>query len=98
MPQNISKNDYSNAYSYVKNKIGVNAMTMSNITGIPRATVIRKLNILIRNNFLFMNKKKHYFPVYQIDKTHSFDKQSIINTQKLSVFITKILNLTIVTK
>ena len=35
-------------------------MSISDITGIPRATVIRKLNKLIKENFLKIDIKKHY--------------------------------------
>jgi DNA-binding Lrp family transcriptional regulator len=38
--------------------IGVNAMSLSDITGIPRPTVVRKLRYLIKNNFLHINEKK----------------------------------------
>ena len=38
--------------------VGVNAMSLSDITGIPRATVVRKLKYLIKNNFLHINEKK----------------------------------------
>jgi DNA-binding Lrp family transcriptional regulator len=38
--------------------IGVNAMSLAEITGIPRPTVIRKLKILIKGNILQINKKK----------------------------------------
>jgi DNA-binding transcriptional ArsR family regulator len=38
--------------------IGVNAMSLSDITGIPRPTVVRKLKYLIKNNFLHINEKK----------------------------------------
>ncbi len=37
---------------------GVNAMSVSEITGIPRPTVVRKLNYLINKKFLHINKKK----------------------------------------
>jgi DNA-binding Lrp family transcriptional regulator len=37
---------------------GVNAMSLSDITGIPRPTVVRKLKYLVKNDFLVMNKKK----------------------------------------
>ena len=37
---------------------GVNAMSISEITGIPRPTVVRKLKYLINNNFLSINEKK----------------------------------------
>ena len=33
-------------------KIGVNAMSISEITGIPRPTVVRKLKYLIQNDYL----------------------------------------------
>ena len=35
-------------------------MSISDITGIPRATVIRKLKKLIKEKFLRIDKKKHY--------------------------------------
>ena len=38
--------------------IGVNAMSLAEITGIPRPTVIRKLKIMIKGNILQINKKK----------------------------------------
>jgi hypothetical protein len=37
---------------------GVNAMSISEITGIPRPTVVRKLKFLINNKFLSINEKK----------------------------------------
>jgi len=38
--------------------VGVNAMSISEITGIPRQTVVRRLKFLIRNNYLDIDKKK----------------------------------------
>ena len=38
--------------------IGVNAMSLSDITGIPRATVVRKIKFLIKNDYLHINDKK----------------------------------------
>ena len=35
-------------------------MSISDITGIPRATVIRKLNKLLKEKFLKIDTKKHY--------------------------------------
>ena len=37
---------------------GVNAMSISEITGIPRPTVVRKLKYLINKKFLHINEKK----------------------------------------
>ena len=39
---------------------GINAMSISDITGIPRATVIRKLKILLKEKNLVIDDKKHY--------------------------------------
>ncbi|MDB3981831.1 MarR family transcriptional regulator [Candidatus Pelagibacter sp.] len=38
--------------------VGVNAMSLSDITGIPRPTVIRKIKRLIEDGFLHINEKK----------------------------------------
>ena len=39
-------------------KRGVNAMSVADITGIPRPTVVRKLKYLIERKFLHINEKK----------------------------------------
>ena len=58
----ISKELYLEKYFSSDSKYftGVNAMSISDITGIPRATVIRKLNKLIKLKFLKIDNKKHY--------------------------------------
>ena len=38
--------------------VGVNAMSLSDITGIPRPTVVRKVKRLIEADFLSINEKK----------------------------------------
>ena len=43
-----------------KNVQGINAMSISDVTGIPRATVVRKLNILVEQKHLTIDHKKHY--------------------------------------
>ena len=53
----------SNMNSYRKelmgsDKRGVNAMSISEITGIPRPTVVRKLKYLIDKKYLHINEKK----------------------------------------
>ena len=40
--------------------LGISAMSISDISGIPRATVIRKVNKLVKEKFLTMDSKKHY--------------------------------------
>ena len=39
---------------------GVSEMSVSDMTGIPRATVIRKCKFLLKNDFLRLNEKKQY--------------------------------------
>ena len=58
----MSKEFYVEKYFFAdrKNDVGVNTMSISDITGIPRATVIRKLNRLLKENFLRIDSKKHY--------------------------------------
>jgi len=69
---------------------GINAMTVSDMTGIPRATVVRKLKNLVKKNFLVIDGKKLYYPA----NTHikNLRKLNKKNMELLSVFITKIFN------
>ena len=39
---------------------GVNTMSISEITHIPRPTVVRKLNYLLKNKYISINKKKQF--------------------------------------
>ena len=86
----MSNEFYLEKYFFADNKddAGVNAMSISDITGIPRATVIRKLNKLIKENFLKIDIKKHYSStgIYQkeiLDVT----KNTLKNLSKLTARI-----------
>ena len=70
---------------------GVSAMSVSDMTGIPRATVIRKCKFLIKNDYLKLNEKKQYILT-------GFNVQRVLPYQKLifknkAKFIRKVLNL-----
>ena len=70
---------------------GVNAMSISDITGIPRATVIRKLNKLLKEKFLKVDNKKHY-------SSTGHHAQKLLEVQKitldhLSKFTARVYNL-----
>ena len=71
---------------------GVNAMSLSDITGIPRPTVVRKLKWLIDNNFLTINDKK----LISLDaKESAFTQTKEIQKQNflsLSNFIYRLFN------
>ena len=71
---------------------GLNAMSISDITGIPRPTVVRKLKYLIKNNFLHINKKK----LISINiKGNAYKRSTILQNQNmvsLSNFIFRVFN------
>ena len=43
-----------------ENSVGINAMSISELTGIPRATVVRKINNLIIKKLIFVDEKTLY--------------------------------------
>ena len=58
--KNLSRDDFIKTIYSTDSMQGLNAMSISDITGIPRATVIRKLQKLIKDNLLEIDYKKHY--------------------------------------
>ena len=92
----MSKEFYLEKYFFAHKKdfLGINAMSISDITGMPRATVIRKLNKLVKEKFLEVDSKKHY-------STTGAHKKEILEVQKntfynLSNFASRIYNLTLI--
>jgi len=79
---------------YTNDKMsGLNALSISDITGIPRATVVRKLKELTEKKILSIDNKKHYrLTGNSVDQLVPLQKE-VIN--KLSIFSTKIFNLVI---
>ena len=73
---------------------GINASSISDISGIPRATVTRKLKHLVKKNYVSKNSKLQYSlnpKILKLDKNISRDYHE---TQKsVSVFATKIFDL-----
>jgi DNA-binding Lrp family transcriptional regulator len=73
---------------------GINAMSISDISGIPRATVIRKLNLLVKENYLNINDKKHYIIASKHKKELVLRQR--LNFSALSKFTTRIFNLMLI--
>ena len=74
---------------------GLNALSISEMTGLPRATVIRKNKNLIKKNLLELDEKKHYYVPYSILKA----VQPLVrekNFRNKSVMIAKLLNLVMI--
>ena len=70
---------------------GVSAMSISDMTGIPRATVIRKCKFLIKNDYLRLNEKKQYILTgFNVRRVLPYQKLIFKNKAK---FIRKVLNL-----
>ena len=70
---------------------GVSAMSVSDMTGIPRATVIRKCKFLIKSDFLKLNEKKQYILTgFNVRRVLPYQKLIFKNKAK---FIRKVLNL-----
>ena len=73
-------------------------MSISNISGIPRGTVFRKLQILVKKNLLNVDKKKLYYLNAKINQTDPLKKLNALNIKRISVFVNKLLNLTNVSR
>ena len=72
-------------------KSGVSAMSISDMTTIPRATVIRKCKFLIKEDYVKMNEKKQYFlSGKNTEKILPYQKEFF---KKKAKFLTRILNL-----
>jgi len=71
---------------------GVNAMSISEITGIPRPTVVRKLKFLIDKKYLHINQKKLITFDAKDSAFQKTGKMINLNMLSLSNFIYKIFN------
>jgi hypothetical protein len=70
---------------------GVSAMSLSDMTNIPRATVIRKCKYLMNHGYLRLNDKKQYIMTgFNIEKILPYQKKVFKNKAK---FLRKTLNL-----
>tara|TARA_B110000259_G_scaffold70167_1_gene82738 strand:- start:1015 stop:1983 length:969 start_codon:yes stop_codon:yes gene_type:complete len=86
----MNREFYLNEY-FIKDKkyfTGINAMSISEISSIPRATVIRRLKRLVKENFLKIDNKKHYSVTgAHIDKLEKIQKNTFINLSLLAEHI-----------
>ena len=72
--------------------VGVNAMSLSDITGIPRPTVVRKTKTLIEGNFLHINEKKLITLNIKGSALKKFTTMQNKNMKNLSNFLYRIFN------
>ena len=73
-------------------KKGVNAMSISEITGIPRPTVVRKLKYLIDKKYLHINEKK--LITFNAKDSAFITTKGMVNKNMISLshFIYKVFN------
>jgi len=71
---------------------GINAMSISDVTGIPRITVIRKLKYLIKRNILQINEKKLITLNISGIALDEFQELQNLNMRSLSNFIYRVFN------
>ena len=76
----------------IGNKKGINAMTISDLTGIPRPTVIRKLKILSKQKDIFKDDRNLYY-IRGGKLFAELNKQRLINIKKLTTIISRINNI-----
>ncbi len=72
--------------------VGVNSMSLSDITGIPRPTVVRKLQYLTKNKFLEKNEKKLLLLNIKGKTMKEITKIQEINMKDLSNFLYRVFN------
>jgi predicted transcriptional regulator len=88
---NMSRDDFIESMYAANEMTGINAMSISDITGIPRATVIRKLQKLVKEKNLSIDNKKHYrLTGNSVNKLKPLQKDILV---KLSDFSVRIFNL-----
>ena len=74
------------------NSLGLNAMSISDLTGIPRPTVLRKLNKLIKTKWISKDKKGLYKLTPSEKNYKDVDLVRLENIDKISIMVSKIFN------
>jgi len=92
----MNRDEFLKSIFTVSKGQGINAMSISDITSIPRATVIRKLKKLVNQKILTINDKKHYKLTGSFaNKLKPLQKNVFV---KLADFSTKVFNLVVLSK
>jgi len=90
----MHRDEFLNSFFSSENSQGINAMSISDITGIPRATVIRKLKKLVKQKKLRIDIKKHYKLTMSFAKILKPIQRNIL--VKLANFSAKVYNLELI--
>ena len=97
--KNLNKNGdsiviekYFKMLIFLEESLGLNAMTISDLTGIPRPTVLRKLNRLIKTKWIIKDKKGLYNLMPSEKNYKNLNTTRLENVNKLSDMISKFYN------
>ncbi len=92
--ENLDKENFNKALYTAISSEGINAMSISDMTGIPRPTVIRKLKYLMKRKHIYCDNKK----LYHLSKEHfdQLNSQQKFNLNSFAELATKIINKNII--
>jgi len=86
-----NRSEYVKLLTNIDEITGINAMSISNLTGIPRATTIRKLKKLIINKTIFIDNKKLYH--LELNSKKKFIDIHLEVNKRISIFTSQMFNL-----
>ena len=87
------KNNFFNNIGGNEPRQGINATSIAAISGIPRATVLRKLKKLLSEKIIKRNKKLEYVLSNQGKINKKIKANFLINQKNIALFVTDIFNL-----
>ena len=91
--ENNEKNFYIDSILVNEPKQGVNTSSIAEISGIPRATVLRKIKKLLREKIIKRNEKLEYIFTNKGRLNNKIKSNYLINQKYIALFVTDIFNL-----
>ena len=89
----VNFNNYYKSVADVSIKRGINASSISDISTIPRATVIRKLKWLVKNEAIRKNKNLEYQMKSKGKINKKISENFLLNQNYVAEFLTDIFDL-----
>ena len=91
--EDLDFKDYYQKILHTKPSHAINASSISDISNIPRATVLRKLKWLVKNNLIKRTKNLQYVLKPKGIENKKINENFIYNQEKVSAFVCDILNM-----
>ena len=88
----VDKEKYFKMVISLEESLGLNAMTISDLTGIPRPTVLRKLNKLVKSKWIIKDKKGLYKMSPSEKNYKELNEMRLQNVSKISETVAKFFN------